>query len=166
MADLVDTQSTQIGINQYWNRTITEYPACDDYHMGSPCKNTAPQTGWGMALAELLYHATGYMALCDRDDGISRHKITAQEAMKSASDSDLSENAEVDSVIEHQLSVAVAPPDEFTDVSTVSGGKPRGRQTWRTIVGMAGQPERGPPCYRYDNLVIFVKRASNDTCDQ
>ena len=49
--------------------------------------------------------------------------------MKSASDSDLSENAGVDSV-------AVAPADEFTSVSTLSGDKPRGWQTWRTIVGM------------------------------
>ena len=104
-----------------------------------------------MAWADLPYHATG--------DGISRHNSTAPEAMKSASDSDLSENAGVDSV-------AVAPADEFTSVSTLSGDKPRGWQTWRTIVGMAGQPERMPPSYRYDNPVIFVKRASNDTCDK
>ena len=106
-----------------------------------------------MALAEPLHHVIGYMAFYDLDDGIPTQKTTASEATECVSDSSNSENAGVDSVTEHQLSVAIAPLDEFTNVPTVSGVRPRRRQTWRTIVGMAGQPEKRTPGYRYDNPV-------------
>ena len=102
------------------------------------------------------------MALYDRDVGSPMHNITAPEAKKCATSSDHSEGVGVDSVTEHHFSAAIAPPDEFTNVITVSGDRPRGRQSWRTSVGMADQPERRPPGYHYDNPVCFVKlRAAN-----
>ena len=58
-------------------------------------------------------------------------------------DSDHSENAGVGSVTVHQCSVAIAPPYEFIDAPTSSGEIPRGRHDWRTIAGMAAQPESG-----------------------
>ena len=65
----------------------------------------------------------------------------------------------MDAVTEHLFSVAIAPPNEFTNVRTISGDKLEGRQPWRSIVDLAGQAERRPPGYCYDKLVCFVDYA-------
>ena len=85
----------------------------------------------------------------------SETTITPLEVKKCASDSDMSEGVGLDSVTEHQFSVAIAPPVDFTKVPTVSGDRPRGLQSWRTIVGVAGQPEGRPLGYRYDSPACF-----------
>ena len=101
----------------------------------------------------------GYLALYDREDGSPWHIITSEDAIKAASESDHSDGAGMDAVTEHQFSVAIAPPNEFTNVRTISGDKLEGRQPWRSIVGLAGQAERRPPGYCYDKLVCFLEYA-------
>ena len=41
----------RIGINQFWERIITDYLDCDYYHIGSASKDAAALVGWGNALA-------------------------------------------------------------------------------------------------------------------
>ena len=146
----------RIGINHFWKRMINGTPVCDDYDIGSALRDAATRACWRYALANLLHHFIGYMALFDRDAGFPRQIITASEAMSCASYSDHSEGAGLDSVTKHQPLVTIAPLDEFTNVQTVSGDIPRRRQAWRTSVELAGQPERRPPGCRNDNPVCFV----------
>ena len=119
----------RVGVNHFWSRMI------DMLDVLGSC-----QACW----------LGGYLALCDREDGSPWHIITSEDAIKAASESDHSDGAGMDAVTEHQFSVATAPPHEFTNVRTVSGDKPEGRQPWRSIVGLAGPAERRPPGYRYD----------------
>ena len=75
----------------------------------------------GECLGKLLDHVIVYMALFDGDDGVPWQKIKSTEAKTCASDSDHSDGAGPDFVTQHQLTVAVAPPKEFTNVPTANG---------------------------------------------
>ena len=111
----------------------------------------------GRDFSNMLHQFIGYMALYGRGDGVARRHITVLGGNNMCFDSELSENASVDSVSEHHFLFASAPPDDFTRLPTVSGDRPRGRQPWRNIVGVAGQPVRRPLGYQYDNPACSVK---------
>ena len=133
---------------------INEYPSCDDFQSELAYGDAAPRIALGRSTAVLRYHVIGSRR-CTIVTTVSQ---CGTSQLNGASGSEQSEVG-VDSVSEHQFSTAIAPPNEFMKVPTVSGGSHEyGKRGARLWAWQDRQTEAGVGC-RYGNHVWFVRRA-------